>query len=443
MNPKILRKLTISLFFVTASLSYSQDYSIEPIGDVTNILPLWEQAKIMEKQLRVRKKTVLPEVMRREGVDMWLVSRDQYLLYLSLVTADDEGLVSHRPDVLILYDRGKAQGIEALEEDYQQLESIVRSRDPKKIAVSVDAKERMTTLIGQPFTNRLVSSETLRDAFLEIRSDEEMSLFEYVARVAHEVIAEAFSNRAILPDVTTTDELNWWIRQRYRDLGLLTSDHPTITVQRSKLDRPKYGDSDEHFRIDIPPRNGYNTVIRRGDLIFCDTGINYLGLGTDTQQVAYVLKKGESDAPPGLKQALRNTNRLQEIFAAEFAEGRMSNDIVLAALEKARAEGLRPEIYSHPLPHFLMRYSLNGAFYKRTRYFVGPELGGEGDKDPDAGGGSPVYRNTVYAMELDTETSVPEWGGQDVRIVLEQSVAFTGGKIVFLGGRQTEFYLIK
>jgi len=116
-----------------------------------------------------------------------------------------------------------------------------------------------------------------------------------------EVIAEAFSNRAVIPDVTTTDELNWWIRQRYRDLGLLTSDHPTITLQRCRMERIKYPESDEHFRIDIPPRNGYNSIIRRGDIIACDTGIDYLGLGTDTQQVAFVLKEAESAVPEGLR----------------------------------------------------------------------------------------------------------------------------------------------
>ena len=431
------------LSLVTVNPAYSQDYPIEPVGDVHNILPLWEQAKVMESQLRQRKETVLPAVMRSAGVDMWLVSRDQRSLYLSLVTANDEGLVSHRPNVLVFYDRGGDEGIETLEEDYERLEDIVRSRDPKRIAVSNEARQRLASRVGVPFGNRMISSAELRDAFLEIRSDEEMSLFEYVASLAHEIIAEAFSNKAIVPDVTTTDELNWWIRQRYRALGLLTSDHPTITVQRSNLERPNYSESDEHFRIDIPPRNGYNTVIRRGDLIFCDTGIDYLGMGTDTQQVAYILKHDETEAPLGLRQALRNTNRLQELFAAEFAEGRRSNDAVLAALQKARAEGLRAEIYSHPLPHFLMRYSLNGGFYSGTRHFVGPELGGDGDRDPEPGSGSPILRNTVYAMELDTKTSVPEWGGQDVRIVLEQSVAFTRGELVFLGGRETEYYLIK
>ena len=442
MNHNLVGSL-VFFSLVTVNAAQSQDYSIEPAGDVHNVLPLWEQAKVMESQLRQRKETVLPEVMRSAGVDMWLVSRDQRLLYLSLVTDDDEGLVSHRPDVLVFYDRGDDQGIEALEEDRDRLESIVRSRNPKRIAVSNEARQRLASLVGVPFGNRMISSAELRDAFLEIRSDEEMSLFEYVARLAYEIIAEAFSNETIIPDVTTTDQINWWIRQRYRALGLLTSDHPTITVRRSSLERPKYSESDEHFRIDIPPRNGYNTVIRRGDLIFCDTGIDYLGVGTDTQQVAYILKHDETEAPPGLRQALRNTNRLEELFAAEFAEGRRSNDVVLAALQKARADGLRAEIYSHPLPHFLMRYSLNGGFYSGTRHFVGPELGGDGDRDPEPGGGSPILRNTVYAMELDTKTSVPEWGGQDVRIVLEHNVAFTRGELVFLGGRETEYYLIK
>jgi hypothetical protein len=214
-------------------------------------------------------------------------------------------------------------------------------------------------------------------------------------------------------------------------------------MQRSFEDRKKYTESDEHFRIDIPPRNGYNTIIRRGDIISCDTGINYLGLGTDTQQVAYVLRKGETDAPPGLKKAMARTNRLQDLFAAEFKEGRKGNDIWLSALRKAKAEGLRPAIYSHPIPLFLMRYELNGGFYEGVRYGAGPGLGREDSEEPTRRGEYPVYLNTVYAMELDTKSTIPEWGGQDVRVILEQTVAFTEKGIEYLGGRQTKWYLIK
>ncbi|WP_411029764.1 M24 family metallopeptidase [Spongiimicrobium sp. 3-5] len=438
-----MKKITIFLVLViTTASTYSQRGSFEPMGDIENILPVWEQAKIMEKQLRIRQRTVVPQIMERENVDMWLVSWDEYVLYVSLAKGNEEGLVSNRAEALIFYDKDGEGQIKMIEAEAEQISSIVSKLNPSKIAISEEMKEELGAALKK-YSSRFVSSEALRTSFLQIRSDEEMSLFQYVARVAHSVIKEVFSNKVIIPDVTTTDEVNWWIRQRYRDLGLLTSDHPTINVQRSKLERPKYTENDEHFRIDIPPRNGYNTIIRRGDIISCDTGIDYLGLGTDTQQNAYVLKKGETNAPEGLRRAFKNTNRLQEIFADEFVNGRPSNDIVNAAIKKAKAEGLRPEIYSHPIPHFLMRYSLNGGFFSGTRYFAGPEMGGEGGEELEPGGGGPVYNNTVYAMELDAETAVPEWGGQDVRLVLEQTIAFTGDKVVFLGGRQTNFYLIK
>lgn len=98
-----------------------------------------------------------------------------------------------------------------------------------------------------------------------------------------------------------------------------------------------------------------------------------------------------------------------------------------------------------PIPYYLLRYDLNGGFLE-FRYGAGPGLGGGELEEPAPllpEGGYPVYANTVYAMELHTWTSVPEWGGQDVRIVMEQNVAMTEERLVFLGGRQTEWFIIK
>ena len=438
----IKRALSIFVLLLVANMVYAQKNTFSPVGDIDNIFPVWEQAKIMEKQLRIRQKTVVQKIMQREGVDMWIVSIDEGVLFLSLAKANDEGLISDESDILIFYQK-RDKTLERFEANREELKFMISKRNPSKIAISEELKEELKGNFKKEIS-RFVSSEPLRTSFLQIRSDEEMSLFEYVTRIAHSVIKEAFSNKVIIPDVTTTDEVNWWIRQRYRDLGLQTSDHPTITVQRSKLEQPKYAEGDEHFRIDIPPRNGYNKIIRRGDIISCDTGINYLGLGTDTQQNAYVLKKGETDVPEGLKKAINNTGRLQDIFSAEFTDGRMSHEIVNTALRKAKVEGLRASIYSHPIPHFLMRYSLNGGFFGRTRYYAGPDMGGgENGEEISPERSGPVYNNTVYAMELDTKTVVPEWENQLVRIVLEQTIAFIEDKVVFLGGRQTDFYLIK
>lgn len=420
-----------------------QPHPIRSLGDVHNIAPIRQQILHEEEWLRWRKANVLPEVMRRYDLDMWIVGRDDGALFYSLVPADDEGLVAHRPDALIFFDRG--DDVEELALDEPEIAEAVRVRDPRRIGASDETAAAMATRVGSELAARLQPDPRYATGFLEQRAPEEIRVFHHVARVAYDIIAEAFSNRVVIPDVTTTDDLNWWIRQRYRDLGLETHDHPTITLQRSRLVRPLYEEGDDHFSIAVPPRNGYDTVIRRGDIIAVDTGIHYFGLGTDTQQVAYVLHENEADVPEGLEVALNNTNRLQLHFARAFAPGKPSGDIVNEALRSAWDAGLRPSIYSHPLPYRLLRYELNGGFLA-YRYFAGPGLG-DGELEEPAlmaePGGYPVYPNTTYAMELHTWTSVPEWGGQDVRITLEQNVAMTEEHLVFLGGRQTEWYVIR
>jgi len=422
-----------------------QPFGIESQNDVENIAPIRQQILKEEEWLRWRKQHVVPEVMRRVGVDMWLVGREDGALYYSLVPADHEGLVSRRYDALVFFERSEGPGVESMALDAEELVALVRDLDPQRIGLSRDSSDRFGELLGNETAARFVVDRDLRTGFLEKRSPEEISVFHHVARVAYDIIAEAFSNRVIVPDVTTTDDLNWWIRQRYRELGLDTSDHPTITIQRSRLERPRYEEGDDHFTIEVPPRNGYNTVIRRGDIIACDTGINYYGIGTDTQQVAYVLREDETEVPEGLRVALNNTNRVQIHFANAFAAGRPSRDIVNSALQTAQDDGLRPSIYSHPLPYYLRRYSLNGGFI-HMRYGAGPGLG-DGELEEPAPqlepGGYPVYANTTYAMELHAWTSVPEWDGQDVRITLEQNVAMTEDGLVFLGGRQVEWYVIR
>jgi len=440
--------LALAACFSTDNLSaqeFDQPFGIESLGDIDNIAPIRQQILKEEEWLRWRKENIVPEVMRRVGVDMWLISRNERPLYYSLVPANYEGLVNTRSAALVFYDRGGDEGVEEIIVGRGDLAEIVSSRDPQKIGMGENASGRFTESLGSELASRFVVTDDLRTGFLEKRSPDEISTFHHAARVAYDIIGEAFSNAVIVPDVTTTDDVNWWIRQRYRELGLETSDHPTITIQRSNLERPKYAEDDEHFRIDVRPRNGYNKIIRRGDVIACDTGIIYYGWGTDTQQNAYVLLEDETDVPHGLKVAFDNTNRLQNHIAAAFEVGKGANDIVNDSLLAARADGLRPFIYGHPLPYYLRRYSSNGGFI-RVRYGAGPGLGGNElleDSPLWPPGGYPVYANTTYAMEIHTMTAVPEWGGQDVRVTMEQNVVMTDDGLKFLGGRQTEWYVIR
>jgi Xaa-Pro aminopeptidase len=201
--------------------------------------------------------------------------------------------------------------------------------------------------------------------------------------------------------------------EKIRALGQTTWFEPGISLQRPK--GSPYKDS---------------PVIHPGDLLHCDFGINYLRLDTDTQQLAYVLKAGETDAPPGMKAALTQGNRLQDILLGEMKEGLTGNQVLAAALKRAKDEGLRPSIYTHPL-----------GFHGHA---AGPTIGLWDKQGGVPGAGDyPLHFDTVYSIELNVLATVPDWGGQDVQIALEQDAAFTASGAFFLDKRQTELILIK
>ncbi len=320
---------SVMLILMTFTISYAQDFGIKSVEDSKNVFSLLERAKLMNRLLKLKQITVLPEVMRRGGIDMWIVRNNEVAFYLALLQSEEDGLVKRMPPFLIFFDRGEEAGIEWLSGRFDDLAGIIKERDPNKIGIneknewvpynygfSGSDKAELERRIGRNYASRIVSAKMVSIWWHEARTPEELSVFRHVVGVAHDVIGEAFSNKVVIPDVTTTFDLNWWMRQKYVDLGINVRSHPTITLQRSSKEREKYDDDDDYFnilderyKVDPAPIEGLNTVIRRGDLIFCDTGIMYLGLNTDIQQMAYVLKEGEADAPEGLREALRHVNR--------------------------------------------------------------------------------------------------------------------------------------
>ena len=462
------------LLLLSSSIS-AQDYGIELLEDTKRVLPQRQQAVLMNRLLKEKRETILPRVMRETGIDMWIVNRGEGHVYFSLVDSTKDGLVAETPPFLVFFDRGKESEMERLTCEFEELADIIKARSPKRIAVnepdaawfdSIRQNSDFVTTglgwgtlteteaaeleqeIGEKLASRFQSARVLTNRWLGTRSDTEGSVFKHVVRVAHEVIAEAFSNKAVIPDVTTTDDLNWWMRQRYADLGITPTGHPTITLQRSLADREKYDDDDEYFqafderfKTSLSPRNGLNTTIRRGDLIFCDTTIKYLGLYVDTQQFAYVLREGETDAPPSIKEALRHVNRFQDLIAEEMRLGRDGNEIAKAAAERARQEGLRnPKLYAHSLYFHLMRYGILGRFYSQDIHQAGSSLRSASRRSEED---NELRYNTYFALELDVEYEVPEWGGQSIFLFSENTMTFTPRGMEYPGGRQTKWYLIR
>jgi Xaa-Pro aminopeptidase len=267
-----------------------------------------------------------------------------------------------------------------------------------------------------------VSAEELAVGWLETRLPEEIRALHALNRLVHEVIDEAYSPAVIQVGTTTALDVAWWIRQRLHDLGVEPWFQPTVGLQRAGVPLVEQ-------RGTLLPAVPYDAVIEPGDLVHCDVGLSSLGLRTDTQRNGYVLRPGETDAPAGLREAFRTGTRMQDLTTAALTPGRTGNEVLAAAREAAAAEGIHADVYSHPVG-----FHGHGA---------GPVIGLWDEQDGVPGAGDyPVHPDTVYALELAVRRPVPEWGGQCVRMALEQGIALTDDGVEYLDGRQTELILI-
>lgn len=448
----ISRRLCLILFaaLLLTGLSSAVAQEIPSAKDYKNILPEKDREQLMNEWLKWRLDNIVPQLMRREGIDMWLVINREYNedpVYLSLVPRPT--MYARRTSILIFHDLGPEKGVERLSGSYygmegwykgtwvdkkkkqfESLAGVIKALNPKRIGINTSEnwafgdgltaslKGKLGNALGPELSSRFVSAENLCVGWLETRSPQEMSVYRHICGIAHDLIGEFFSNRVITPDVTTTDDVVWWFRQRVTDLGLDTWFQPSISIQRSKKEAAKSAESN---------------VIRRGDVLHCDVGITYLGLCTDMQLQAYVCRIGETDAPEGLKEALRRANRLADVFMGEFVQGRSGTDIVTAAMKKGEAEGLRPLIYMHPI-------GVHGHGAGCVADARPPESAPEDNLER---GKYPLFLNTAYAIEFSGTTAVPEWDSQDVRIGYEENALFTENGCRFIDGRQMKFYLIK
>lgn len=438
------RKSWISVFFAIGLFLAFLSPLVGAQEEAPSVLGMKDRAEVFDGWLRMRLDNVLPEIMRRENIDMWVVICREYNedpVYLTLVPSTS--MSARRLSMLVFYDKGK-EGIERVTvsrygisdlyksvwepekiDQWKRLAEVIKDRKPKKIGIdesntfafgdglSASHKAKLVEALGPEYAKRLLSAERIAVGWLERRTPQELEVYPQIVAIAHKIIADAFSRNVITPGVTTTDDVVWWMRERIAELKLGTWFQPSISIQR-----PKTGETKG------------SRVIHRGDLLHCDMGITYLGLNTDTQEHAYVLRQGEDDAPKGLRDALAQGNRLQDIFLAEFKELKTGNEILAAALKKAKDEGLKPSIYTHPL-----------GFHGHA---AGPTIGlwdkqggvpGEGDY--------PLFYDTCFSIELNIKASLPEWDNQDVQIALEEDAAFTRAGIFFIDGRQTKFFLIK
>jgi Xaa-Pro aminopeptidase len=417
------------------------------------ILSERERAEVVDDILKDRFDNLLPKLMDETGFDMWILISREYNEDPILKTMLPATWLNARRRTILVFYRNKDNNtieklavarynfgeniISAWDKDkepnqWKRLMEIIEERNPKSIGlnfsehfnicdglVKTDYQEFMSYLPSKHKT-KVKSAEQLAIGWIETRTETEMVIYNQLVDITHDIIAEAFSEKVISPGITTTTDVEWWMRDKVTSLGLETWFHPTVDVQRSaeKLGNHLYAFSNRPEDLVILP----------GDLVHCDFGITYLRLNTDCQELAYVLKPNETIPPQYLVEALKDGNRVQDIFTSNFETGKTGNDILKESLEAAKAEGLRPSIYTHPLGSY--------GHSSGTTLGMWDSQGGV-----PVNGDYPLHENTVYAIELNTTVHIPEWK-RDIRIMLEEAGFFGPKGFRYVNGRQTKLLVI-
>jgi hypothetical protein len=434
----------IILFFFSFS-AYGQ-------ADMPGILSPRDQAKVMDDILEDRLDNLLPELMDREDIDMWILISREYnedpvmktMLPATWLSARRRTImVFHNTDegvdkiAIARYSVGKLLkgqwDVDVFPDQWEALMTIIKEKNPNKIGLNYSEDfaladglvkteyEAFMSYLPELMHEKVVSAQNLAIAWLETRTPKELAIYPMIARMGHLILREGLSEKAIHPGVTTTNDVAWWLRNRVDELGLDTWFHPSVSVQRADM-------GNNEFLRSFSKRPEQD-IIQHGDLLHVDFGITYLKLNTDQQEHFYVLKPNETEAPEGLKKAFANGNRMQDILTENFITGRSGNEILKHSLDQAKSEGLNASVYTHPI-----------GFHGHA---AGPTIGLWDQQGGVKGRGDyPLFSNTAYSIELFAATEVPEWGGKLVRIMLEQDGVFTGDDFYYLDGRQKELHLI-
>jgi Xaa-Pro aminopeptidase len=427
-------------------------------AQVPTLPPLRQQAEIQQEWLRLRLERHLPTLMRKHGVQMWIVACREYAedpAFFSLVSPTV--FAARRTTIYVFFDGGPNQPLERLalggdsngglytvyrdpdvanreiygDTQWQLLHKLVDQRHPKNIAVdispthafsdglTVGMHDKLVAALGAEYKDRVVPAENLALEYQELRIPEMLPNYRQMMEIVHSLISRAFSNEVITPGKTTDTDVVWWLRQKVNDAGLGTWFQPSVTVQRQGLTAGS----------NIERKEGL--VIQRGDVLHTDFGITALRLNTDTQHMGYVLREGEKDAPAGIREALRNTNRLQDLTLERMHPGRTGNEVLADALHTMREEKIDGSIYTHPIGDH--------------GHAAGPLIG---LWDLQAGvpgrGDARLLPGSWFSIALAAKTPVPEWGGQKLQVALEEDAGIDElGKITWILKRQSEYHLVK
>ncbi len=441
----------LSVLLLLSGASFAAPDQGREVSETPSVLSLRERPAVENRLVDERLAELLPKLMAETDIDLWLVLNREYAedpVYHTLVPQPS---FAARRTTMLLFHRQADGSVEpmsinryplgepyetrwsggALDEQWQALGETIAELDPERIGINVSQTwpeadglthglhQKLQGILPEGFEDRLVSAEKLVVRWFETRTASEVEVYAHAVALARSVIAEAFSNQVITPGVTTTDDVAWFIRQRFAERGLRVWFQPYVNLQRQ-------GEScteEDAFC-------GIDGIIRRGDVLHTDVGICYLKLCTDTQEMGYVMPVGEHELPQPLKDALAEGNRWQDGLTAEFQTGLTGNEVLAAAQAAMEDEPWQHNIYTHPIGFVghgpgatIGMWDLPGAV-------------------PNTGDW-PLYPSTAFSIEGNIRLPYGPWDGQPLQIKLEQTSYFDGDRVIYLAGRQTQWHVVR
>jgi Xaa-Pro aminopeptidase len=424
-----------------------------PAADLRPLPPLREQAAERQAWTAERLETVLPALMREQGVEMWVLSMREYAedpVFFSMVAPTT--FAARRRSIYVFHDQGPEKGVARYalgggdqgglftifrdpnptaekgelvgDEQWSLFRRLVEEADPETIALNVDPvhafadglhageREALEAALGPKYLKRVVRRPELAIRFVEARLPAMLPRYREIQERVHAMLATAFSNQVITPGETTTEDVEWWLREKTREIGAEPWFHPN--VERAGAD------------------TGWSAgVIRPGDALWVDFGFDALGLHTDTQHLGYVLRPGETGPPAGLRKCLATSNRLQDVLLAAMEPGRTGNQVLQAALETMEEERIDGTIYSHPIGDH--------------GHGAGPLIGLWDHQEGVPHRGDLALRpNTWFSIELQATVPIPEWDGRPLPCRQEEEAYLDAeGKRHWVLKRQERFHLVR
>ena len=403
------------------------------------IRSLKEQYALKDQCLKERLEIILPQVMEDADVDMWIVASKEYHedpTFKAMVPAEyltarritmfafsKEADGIHRYS-LSMPDKSVAKFYESKwqfgkEDQMVALKRLIEEKDPKRIALnmskefavcdgfSIGLYQMFKESLGEDIMNKMVNDDLLAMKFMEIRTPTELKLMPEVMSVAHDIMERMYTTDVIKPGITTTNDLEWFMKEEVNKLGLTYWFEPTMDLQRKNGDESRYD----------------SCVIQKGDLLHCDFGIYYMNMCTDTQRLGYVAKDDEDTMPQYLLDGMKVGNRFQDIVRENMIVGRTGNEVFEAAMKQAKEESIQAMLYSHPCNMY--------------GHGPGPTIGLFSNQNAiPVKGDVKLSNNTVYALELNVKVD-------DYYYILEETVALTDDGVNFLYKDRDKITFIK